>query len=244
MPRKTLPLCGGMDMSADAIITDMLYQDGAVYLLVNDSIITNEEGEVYSRGALIKYDIASGSIVKVGWMDGKTTKDIKTGARKGQYGDILYESYGNEHNKETGILYVFDYANNGSGSAYNFYAPYNNVNSVFSGPQKFIALKPKKLVIADSGIAFYTDNDGVLKYKEVNRVIYVDLDKLSVTDSENITATEFNYQYPSPGVTDFYSTNTSVDISSLYRWNTSDGGAIVHFDTSYAQLYGSFIKDE
>ena len=51
----------------------------------------------------------------------------------------------------------------------------------FFGPVKFIAIKPKKLVIADDGIAFYTDND-FLKYKNVNRIVTVDLESFSIID--------------------------------------------------------------
>ncbi|MBR1723258.1 MAG: hypothetical protein IJ727_12410, partial [Treponema sp.] len=47
---------GEMNLSSDATITDMLYQDGAVYMLLNDSSSYNDESSTYSRGAVIKYD--------------------------------------------------------------------------------------------------------------------------------------------------------------------------------------------
>ena len=53
------------------------------------------------------------------------------------------------------------------------------VKKSFYGPTRFIAVKPKKLVIADEGLTFYTD-DELLRYKNVNRVVYVDLENFAV----------------------------------------------------------------
>ena len=58
-------------------------------------------------------------------------------------------------------------------------------NSCFYGAEKFIAIKPKKLVIADDGFAFYTASDGGIKFKNVNRVITVDLEKFAISSIEN-----------------------------------------------------------
>lgn len=236
---------GEMDLSSDAKITDMLYQDGAVYILLNDSRTSNDESEVYSRGAVIKYDTSSGNIKTVGWTEGKVTNDVKTGAKVSQYGYQLYESYGVESDFDTGVPYVYDFGSNGGGRDYSFYAPYDNIDSVFAGPQKFIAIKPKKLVIADSGVAFYTDSDGVLKYKDVSRVVYVDLEKLSITDAADVSDVDFCSSYPVPGSTNIYSSATDFDITSLYRWTTSGGGEFIALSTSSSvQLYANFIKGE
>ncbi|MBQ7753153.1 MAG: hypothetical protein IJR80_05810, partial [Treponema sp.] len=43
----------------------------------------------------------------------------------------------------------------------------------------------KKLVIADDGFAFYTASDGGIKFKNVNRVITVDLEKFAISSIEN-----------------------------------------------------------
>lgn len=226
-------------VSESAKITDMLYQDGAVYILLNESPSYNDENSTYSRGAVIKYDISSGNIKTVGWTEGKVTKDVKTGARVGQNGYQLYKD-------PTGVPFVYDFAgSNGGGMDYSFYAPYDNIDSVFSGPQKFVAIKPKKLVVADSGVAFYTDSDGVLKYKDVSRVVYVDLESLSITESTDIKDVNFCSSYPVPGSTNFYSSDTEIPTASLYRWTTSDGGKFTdQHSSSYVQLYAGFIKGE
>ncbi|MCR5401271.1 MAG: hypothetical protein K6E78_06700 [Treponema sp.] len=57
--------------------------------------------------------------------------------------------------------------------------------TVFLGPESFIALKPKKLVIADNGIAFYTDDDGLWGYKNQNRIVTVDLEHFFIESTEN-----------------------------------------------------------
>ena len=57
-----------------------------------------------------------------------------------------------------------------------YYGP-NSIDDTASlfGPSKVIAIKPKKLVVADEGIFVFTDDDGNPKYKNVNRVVEIDL---------------------------------------------------------------------
>ena len=58
-------------------------------------------------------------------------------------------------------------------------------DTYFVGPQKIIALKPKKLVIADTGYAFYTNanEDNAVSKKKVKRVVELDLENLSMGDA-------------------------------------------------------------
>ena len=60
------------------------------------------------------------------------------------------------------------------------------------GPTKFIAIKPKKLVFADEGIFVYNDTDASRnpKYKNINRVVEMDLNSNSVTTT--LVSVEFN----------------------------------------------------
>ena len=53
----------------------------------------------------------------------------------------------------------------------------------FYGPQKFVALKPKKLLIADDGLAVYVDVDNFWCYKNVNRIVTVDLEEFAITEA-------------------------------------------------------------
>ena len=104
----------------------------------------------------------------------------------------------------------------------NFTEPiYNSsLETSFAGPQKFISVNPKKLVITDSGIAFFTDDNGVTKYKEVNRVVYVDIDDLTIEDSKDMDL-QFLDDYKT------ISLNYYVDLSNYesfhgYKWNEAN----------------------
>ncbi len=88
----------------------------------------------------------------------------------GTYEEVTYEL------KDNPLLIHAPITSNGSLSTTNFY-----------GPRKFVALKPKKLVIADDGLAFYTDADGLWSYKNVNRIVTVDLESFAIEESQNVT---------------------------------------------------------
>ena len=60
-----------------------------------------------------------------------------------------------------------------------------------SSPSKVVGIKPKKLVIADDGLAFYTEADGSLAYKNINRLVTIDLEEF-VIESIQATNATFN----------------------------------------------------
>ena len=69
----------------------------------------------------------------------------------------------------------------------------SNLSSCFASPARFIAIKPKKLVISDDGLAFYTDALGGLAYKNVDRVVTIDLEKFAI-ESVKATSAQFERQ--------------------------------------------------
>ena len=183
-----------LGLSGSESITDMLYQDGAVYLLARN---VSQSGSVYySRGAVIRYDTVFGSFKVLGYSN---TPNSATALQNAKIGAYHNSGLICEENTLTKAIYVdgsHSWTNSmGTFSLYNclpkFYtpAPLSSTlsNSEFYGPVKFVALKPKKLVIADDGLAFYIDTDNVLKYKNVNRVVTVDLESLSII-ATNTTA--------------------------------------------------------
>ena len=91
------------------------------------------------------------------------------------------------HNKHKAYLHTEFFEPLNESAPYNSFfinAPFDNTqNTSFAGPQKFIAIKPKKLVIADSGYAFYTNSASVISKKKVNRVAEVDLKSLSMQNA-------------------------------------------------------------
>ncbi len=181
--------------SSNVKFTDILYQDGAVYILLKES------EEFVSRGALIKYDTTTDDIDVIGYSDA-----VKENS---ELADVMLQAYDREYDNDNNVLHyqLFtdaacsiplyvpantpfeDSETHQSCTIYGcfssaLYTPAPLADSLsedaFYGPVKFIAIKPKKLVIADDGIAFYTDSEGVLKYKNVNRVVTVDLDTFSL----------------------------------------------------------------
>lgn len=194
-PKATKELCAGMGLSSYAEITDMLYQDGAVYILVRDY---NFESSKISRGAVLRYNTLTGSLDSIGFADAVDNASLantkisaytyipddgyKTlyndNALKNQWFVNANKAFTDSDSGEQKILYnefpgIFTPAIASSISTKQFY-----------GPSKFVAVKPKKLVIADDGIAFYTDKD-VLKYKNVNRIVTVDLNSFSIVGTED-----------------------------------------------------------
>ena len=189
-----------MGLSYCAEITDMLYQDGAVYMLVREYDFVSE-GSKRSRGAVLRYNTLTGSLDSIGFADAASLASaklsayiMKEGISKPLYNDqALTTQWLVNANKE--FVVVDEDENEVSKILYNelpgIFTPAITTSistAQFYGPSKFVAVKPKKLVIADDGIAFYTDND-VLKYKNVNRIVTVDLNSFSIVGTkEDISA--------------------------------------------------------
>ena len=89
----------------------------------------------------------------------------------------------------------------------------NEGEKSFYGPTRFIAVKPKKLVIADEGLAFYTDNE-LLRYKNVNRVVYVDLENFAV---EKIVTLDSSVGL-SENETSVLTSESSVSVNEQFRY--------------------------
>ena len=183
-------------------ITDMLYIDGAVYILVRDytqltedtydnekyynlNIDSQQECVINSRGAIIKYDISTSNIKVLG--ETNTPLDISN-QRFYSYGKPF--SYSNfciaEDYKPQNFVAVDRTYYSASLNFPECYVP--SSPNQFYGPQKIVAIKPKKLVIADDGIAFYSDGYG-FSYKNVNRIVTIDLEKFAYESETKATVT-------------------------------------------------------
>ena len=179
--------------SSSGQVTDMLYQDGVVYMLYRDVSDTS------SCGALIRYDVKFGSIKTLGLTNNELKGDDFANVKLGVYynnSPVLTPKENPDDDTES-IPIVFDGNYPWTSRSVNYTlkdfiktlrtpaplseTPDLTVNEFF-GPVKFIAIKPKRLVIADDGIAFYTDND-LLKYKNVNRIVTVDLESFSIIEA-------------------------------------------------------------
>ena len=181
----------GMSDSYHNEITDMqVMYDGNLYVLVRDycqdnnhycSFETNDisTGEywAYSRGAIIKYSTA-GNVLNMekilGW-----TKNPK----------VMTLPSGLIPNLES---YYF------ACKKLNAYIPeVGDFSNSFLGPMRFIAVKPKELVVADFGLNVWLADDkkkinGGMKFH--SRAVSVDLASFAITDICEFT--NFNFDNP------------------------------------------------
>ena len=158
-----------------ANILDMIYQDGNIYMLWNQQG-SSDNNAIVSQGGILKYSVTTGAYTLKGF-DSKKSFTDELFAACSYGGDPVYD-------KETDTLYIATFSLAGATYGFNIEAPYNNEKTHFAGPEKFIAIKPKKLVISDSGLAIYTNQEGLLAQKKVNRIIEVDLATLSMEDAK------------------------------------------------------------
>lgn len=161
------------DVSDTAMIMDMLYQDGCLYLLYNEAFSwPSSATTIGNRGAVIEVNLFDGSVRNTGL----TTSALSNTEYKlqGYYNNLMYTDAA----CTTPYIPSAEILTN-AGVQYPKICFPNEGEKSFYGPTRFIAVKPKKLVIADEGLAFYTDNE-LLRYKNVNRVVYVDLENFAV----------------------------------------------------------------
>lgn len=162
------------DALGTPMITDMLYQDGRLYLLYKEAFSwPSSATTIGNRGAVIEVNLFDGSVRNTGL----TTSALSNTEYKlqGYYNDsLMYKD------EECTIPFIpLEEILMNSNVEYPKICFPNEGEKSFYGPTRFIAVKPKKLVIADEGLAFYTDNE-LLRYKNVNRVVYVDLENFAV----------------------------------------------------------------
>ena len=213
-------------------ISDILVQDGSLYLLVKDIRVSDNDwsngNSFRSRGAVVQIDFYTNSIRELGWTNEKMDVSNAGVYFKNRSGKDCYSD------AELQNLFVLDGTkafNSPSGELISKHYPdiyvpdggKNLVSDAFYGPEKFIALKPKKLVIAEDGFAFYTNDDGALSYRNVNRVVIVDLEAFAIESCSDVSvkfaggaSSDFEGDYGrelygnfSPDTTNFYYTNGS-----------------------------------
>lgn len=194
-------------------INDIFALEGAVYILVSESSNgTSSDKNIYRRGSIIKYEPSATEPATHMKNDIKTTPTIaNTDITKmtlyyaeSLSGSRISDLYTDENERNSVVtvdgLQSKDYTVETAQELLfpDVYAlsKDNADEHYLSSPAKVIAVKPKKLVIADDGIAFYTDNDGCLSYKNLNRVVTIDLEEF-VVESVQTTAAKFDSEISS-----------------------------------------------
>lgn len=182
-------LAGAAGISDNAVISDMSVVDGALYVLFRE-VSYNEESssnfsnltDNYSRGGVIKLNITGNVSVD--------TNNVSVDTNFGTGGILGWttESAGTVSEGQ---------------DTYNCYWPAPGSTDRFYGPSRFIAVAPKKLVIADDG-GYYEDGSVTQK----NRVVTVDLSgsQPGMTVKELNTVVEFDDTLSASGFGSFTST--------------------------------------
>lgn len=202
----------GMSDSYHNEITDMqVMYDGNLYVLVRDytqdgyhfyefetNDINTGEYWAYSRGAIIKYSTA-GNVLNMekilGW-----TKNPKVMAPPSELIPV---------NPDIPIC-----------KKLNAYIPeVGDFSNSFLGPMRFIAVKPKELVVADFGVNVWLADDkkkinGGMKFH--SRAVSVDLASFAITDICEFTNINFDNPNASGSV-------PAVELDTLGPEYTSDG---------------------
>lgn len=204
-PKASVDVSDNVDLD-DFSVSDMIVQDGKLYLTLKSSDTSEDAGvwELYSRGAVAKidFDKTPPEVSTCGWISDNDVLDTSSFSDHYVYtyyvekkGTYEYKLTSNQFYCDSGcsnpaliscsdLQIPADEENSDSSpKTLKIYAPTDseplNSSLYLSGPQKFLAIKPKKLVIADDGVMFYTDDLGAYKYKNVNRIVTIDLENFA-----------------------------------------------------------------
>ena len=199
-------------------ITDMVCIDGYCYVLIKESnwSPTTVYNKTVSRGLIAKINCDTLDVTTSGLSTIKTTPAGVIKSAWSYTGDLLFR----DENGQTLYTDTFELTED-----FIYAGPSTSEKqSCFFGPDKFIAIKPKKLVISDAGTYIWTNADGVFASKRINRIVYVDLNSLSITDTVDINTevAEFSIKNPSARYTDGDGEKSVPDGLTLYRRFMSD----------------------
>lgn len=220
-------------------VNDIFATEGALYLLVQEKIdVKSTSKDIYRRGSVIKYipPETSNGTGTTRFLDLKTTPAIsKTAisnmalyydsATNGNASGPLYAVAGTNSVSPSGMEAVVTIENVGKTLAFPDIYGVNETEKYLSAPAKVIAVKPKKLVIADDGCAFYTDSE-CLKYKNMNRIVTVDLEGF-VVESVQTTTAEF-----SSNISSYLKTDIAIDTLGEIKTSQENG---YYFESSVKQ---------
>lgn len=177
-------------ITANVSLTDMIYQDGNLYLLYrqrSNSLSSGEPIEIYSRGAVIQYNLLTNTFKTIGLSNNKMQKD--SGFKLEAFA-CQEEKYYPLYQAES---YTDKYIPEGATEKYpDLYFPNSATdNQYLYGPSEFIAIRPNELVIFDDGRKFFTqesDDEHVLCFSNVHRVVYIDLKKFEIKATKDINS--------------------------------------------------------
>ena len=215
-----------LNLSSLSNIHDLIYQDGYIYMLWNQQG-TSSYNTMVSQGGILRYSLSTRTYNLIGFDTNKVFSD----------GFLAACSYDGEpvYSTNTDTLHTETFT-----QAFSIQGPYENENSHFAGPEQFVAIKPKKLVISDSGIAMYTNKDGLLAQKKVNRIIEIDLETLSMQNAK-ITDVDFKIDYSYANVS-FSGISKPVNCTSG-QYVTKSNGVSTDINSGDRNFYPYIIEE-
>ncbi|MCR5401273.1 MAG: InlB B-repeat-containing protein [Treponema sp.] len=247
--------------------------------LTDDEITNFADYSLYSRGALIEFNPETNGVRSTGF-----TNDCISNSNMSLYlgADDCGPLYSESENFESYVpispsVIIKDVKEGGevgdlNGTSISRYfpkvygtssldIPEDPQNAAFVGPQKIIGIKPKRLVVTDGGIFFYTHTDGGLRLKEVNRLVTVDLENFIIesiktsseydfsevleTDGEQSNVLKlFNFGWV--GITSSQDSGDHMYIEGIYAYGYEDnnGGEWVPMTDSSASMFLYMLKEE
>lgn len=155
-------------------VSDLLVQDGAVYALLNEvtNEVTNDAFTTFSPNT------SRGAVVKLT----DTGSALSVDTNFGSNGLLGW----------TAAPQSLPYDNGSTSGTVDCYWPASDNTNGFYGPAKFVAVKPKKLVIADDGATGIPYNKSELssttgEIYQKNRIVEVDLSSGAISETASFT---------------------------------------------------------
>lgn len=169
------------------VINDIVYDSGCIYALFAQNNLEWEDETVipgFFRGGLVRVTLYTNEKSYIGL--NKQSFNL-SGKYLRAHGEVTWSSeryivplYKKDGSNKRFLIFS---DNTFGDQSHTFHATMEqDLNNYFIMPQKIVAIKPKKLVILDGGIVFYTDNDCLL-YKNLNRLVEVDLRNFTISGS-------------------------------------------------------------
>lgn len=209
--------------------TDIQIADGNIYVLgrQNANVSAAWNGNVnvaISRGGVFKFTLNGTAFVYKGVAGLQQVLDVTKKFLATEDEDPLYKD-----DQETPLTFET--------TIHSGIPEKDSSTLVLLSPQKFIAIKPKKLVIADCGVVWVRDADELSDFEKQSRLASVDLESFSVT-SEPYTA-NFGDTYP-PGTAFAYEVAVTGQTAQVYCYDPGNGYCPITPDT-YIQNFDWFF---
>ncbi len=162
----------------DLDFNDIIYQDGCFYVLV--STRPRESGIITGFGGIIRINYEKAEVKMLGFTS--SVYSFRDGGKMRVYGNNGETHPVYKSNKTDYLEYTYSELDPDKNGAFDkqVYTPKSADTESFFKPDVLVALKPKQLVLLDTGKYFFIDTDEYWKYKNVNRIITIDLDTFTI----------------------------------------------------------------